>query len=123
MMIAGPGMSLSALEPSTVRTRVRPSKPNGFSFSNRDSINLLVEGLRMQSEDLRGAHRQRAVHIDGDCGNLAALEEVVQHVEELLGALHREGGDDDFPPRRGRLADDFSEVMRQPGGASCSRPP
>ena len=36
MMIATPGILLSALEPFTVRTRVKFSKPNGFSRSKSE---------------------------------------------------------------------------------------
>ena len=64
----------------------------------------------MQPIDFGGAHRQRAVHIDRDVGNLAALEKIVQHEQQLLRALHREGGNQDLAAAMDRLPDDLREM-------------
>ncbi len=78
-------------------------------------VNLLIEGIRVQTVNLGGAHRQRAVHIDGHLGDFVALEQIVEHEEHLLGALHREGGNQDLAAALECLADDFREVLAHAG--------
>src|SRR6185503_6671679 len=69
-----------------------------------------VENFRVHPEYLGGVHTEGTVDIDRDLGNLAAAEERVQRVDDLLDAAEREGGYENLAAPGGDGADDFPQL-------------
>lgn len=78
-------------------------------------VDFLVKGIRVESVDFRGADRERAIDVDRDAREFLGNEKLVQHMEELLGALHCEGGDDDFSAAFDGAQDNFRKRLINAG--------
>ena len=66
-----------------------------FSFA-QEVVNGVVETFGMETIDLGGVHAEGAVNKDGRFGQLAVAGELMEGVNNLLGAADGKGGDDDF---------------------------
>jgi len=75
-----------------------------------------LQFIDMEAEDLGGFDGEGAVHKGGNGGEALFVAEFVKGVEELLGALDGEGGDDEVGAALLDLADDFAEMLGGVGG-------
>ena len=91
--------------------QLQPFKAEGVRAHECGLPHAGLQLIHMQAEDLRGLHRQRAVHKGGDQRKAALMAQLVQRVEQLLGALHRKGGDDQLPLLLQHAADDLADVL------------
>ena len=83
----------------------------GVAFVEEEVVDGVVEAFRVEAEDLGGGDGEGAVDKDGDAGEAGGLDEVVDDVEELLGALDGEGGDEDFAAVFEGVGEDAAEVL------------
>ena len=65
----------------------------------------------MEAIYLGGIHAERAVHEDGDPGQLPVAGELMQRIDDLLGAADRKRGDDDLAPLVDGLAHEPSDLF------------
>lgn len=68
----------------------------GVPLGEEEVVDFFVEAFGVDAEDLGSVDGEWAVDVDGDFGDEFFLGEVVEGVDELLGSLDGEGGDDDF---------------------------
>ena len=77
---------------------------------------VLAEVFEVETEDFGGADGEGAVDVGGDGFDAAFVDELVELVEELLGAFDGEGGDDDAGAAAADAVDDFADVVGGVGG-------
>jgi len=65
----------------------------------------------VESKNFGGIDGERTVHIDGDVWDSVFFKESIEHVEDLLGALDRKAGDDDFSSSFSGMIDSFSNPV------------
>ena len=83
----------------------------GISFFVKEIINVLVETFRVQTEDFGGIHTQGAIHKYGHLWQSTLERQLVQGIDNHLGAPHRKRRDDDFPIFFKCLLDDRLELI------------
>ena len=71
---------------------------------------LLVEALGMDLENGGGVDRHRRIDEDRQDGHLVLLLQGMDDVDQLLGALDGEGGDDDLAAPRMGLVDELGQL-------------
>ena len=75
----------------------------------------------MHAEDGSDVHRERAVDVDRDVGDLAGAGEPVQAVDQLLGPAHRERGDQHLAPARRGAPDRLAQALLRAGAPTRGR--
>ena len=113
MMTIGSSRSLSAFDSSTERVYTRRSKPKAVSvLSLCDELpGLIVEALWMGAIYIGGVDSQRAVDKDRQTGDFALFDHDMQVVDQVLGASHGEGGDDDLAAPFDGAQDHFAQLV------------
>ena len=71
----------------------------------------LIEDLGMHPEDGGDVDSEGAVHVDRDLGDLPRAPELVEAVDQLLGAPERERGDQHLAPARRHPAHRFTQAL------------
>ena len=95
MMMWKPESFAIALLSSTVSVNRRCGE-----LSRRLTSIVWIEARRVLAEHLGGANRQRRIEKDRRRRNFAALHQVDEIDDQLLGALDREGGNQQGAPGR-----------------------
>jgi len=72
---------------------------------------FIVVALGVEAENFGGIDGEGAVNVNGDFGEALFFEELVEDVEEGLGALDGEGRDDDFSASFEGGVEDFSDAV------------
>ena len=94
---------------------VEAFEDEGIVLIEEEAVNGFVEALRVDAEDLCGVHGERAVDVDRHAAELAGVEELVEDVEELLGALDGESGDHHLAAALEGFFKDRAEGIGGPG--------
>lgn len=76
---------------------------------------VFAEVFEVEAEDFGGANGEGAVDVGGDGFDAAFVDELVEFVEELLGAFDGERRDDDAGATAADAIDDFTDVVRSVG--------
>ena len=72
----------------------------------------VVEEFGVHPEDGGGFHGERRIDVDRDLRNLLRVGELVQRVDQFLGAPQRKRRNQDDALARGDTADDLAEMLR-----------
>jgi hypothetical protein len=78
-----------------------------------EALGLFVKQIDVAGKDPRGLDGQRAVDVDMLRSQRPAVDEPIEPVEQILGALHGKGGNDDVTPTAERVFDDAEPVAAE----------
>ena len=112
-MMAGPWKALISLDSARGDNVADILEAEGVDVDADEAADgLLVEALGMDLEDGGGVDRHGRVDEYGQLGHLALQLQGMDDVDQLLGALDGEGGDDDLAAPRLGLVDELGQLPR-----------
>ena len=111
MMTAGPLRLLIALDCSTVRTVVSPGKPSRRVAGVQALARLRIEAFAVAAEDFGHFGRHRAVEEDRHAGDPPGVQKPAEEVDQFLGPLDGEDGNDRLAAAAERLADHLGQLV------------